>query len=111
MAEESPPGICQAYSNQYTRDFSTFLRLRSVEITTNGCMVLAFQGRSRADFSNSGCCVLFELLAKSLHDMSSEVCVTFERVLMPVKPPSLSVIFFLNWVFDIFTFISNLCST
>lgn len=77
MAEESPPGICEAYSNQYTRDFSTFLHLRSEEITTKGCMVLAFQGRSSADPRDSGCCCLYELLAKSLQDMSSEVCMTF----------------------------------
>ncbi|KAK1395420.1 SABATH methyltransferase 22 [Heracleum sosnowskyi] len=71
IADESPPGICQAYLNQYTRDFSTFLHLRSDEITTKGCMVLAFQGSS-ADPSKSGSCRLFELLAKSLLDMSSE---------------------------------------
>ncbi|KAL8104447.1 putative jasmonic acid carboxyl methyltransferase 2 [Apium graveolens] len=71
LAEGSPPGIFQAYLNQYTRDFSTFLRLRCREITPNGRMVLAFQGRSSADPISSGC-ILFELLAKSLHDMSSE---------------------------------------
>lgn len=76
MAKESPPGICEAYFDQYTRDFSTFLRLRSLEIAPKGCMVLTFQGRSSADPSDSGCSILYEILAKSLQNMSKEVPMT-----------------------------------
>ncbi|KAL8122474.1 hypothetical protein AgCh_018991 [Apium graveolens] len=72
MAKASPRGICEAYFDQYTRDFSTFLRIRSLEIAPKGCMVLTFQGRSSADPSNSGCCILYEILAKSLQSMSTE---------------------------------------
>ncbi|XP_074348554.1 putative jasmonic acid carboxyl methyltransferase 2 [Apium graveolens] len=72
IAEDSPAGISQTYLNQYTRDFSTFLHLRSEEVSAKGCMMLSFQGRSCADPSKSGSCLLFELLAKSLKDMSSE---------------------------------------
>ncbi|KAK1391102.1 Benzoate carboxyl methyltransferase [Heracleum sosnowskyi] len=72
MAKASPPGICEAYFDQYTKDFSTFLSLRSLEIAPKGCMVITFQGRSRADPSNNGCSILYEILAKSLQAMSTK---------------------------------------
>lgn len=73
MSNANPPGVYGAYFNQYKADFLTFLRLRSEEVIPNGQMVLTFAGRSIADPTSKDCCRKWELLAKSLKDMSAEV--------------------------------------
>lgn len=97
MAKASPPGICEAYFDQYTSDFSTFLRLRSLEIAPKGCMVLTFQGRSSADPSNSGCCILYEILAKSLQDMSTKVHMTSKTGNLMVLKHDVSLLSVFIW--------------
>lgn len=72
MSKKSPPNVYEAYWRQYLRDFSTFLRIRSEEITDNGRMVLTFIGRSGADPTSKDCCCIWDLLATSLHDMVAE---------------------------------------
>ncbi|KAL7120816.1 hypothetical protein ACP275_02G145500 [Erythranthe tilingii] len=49
IATTRPPQVFEAYSNQFERDFTTFLKLRGEEIRGGGRMVLGFIGRSVAD--------------------------------------------------------------
>ncbi|XP_074381328.1 benzoate carboxyl methyltransferase-like [Apium graveolens] len=69
----NPAGVYEAYFNQFTRDFTAFLHMRSEEMVSKGRMVLTLIGRSTADPAcNNDCCHLYGLLAKSLHDMVAE---------------------------------------
>lgn len=77
ISKASPPGVYEAYFNQYKADFSKFLRLRFEEVSPNGQMVLTFAGRSTADPSSNDCSCKWKLLAKSLEDMSAEVLSIF----------------------------------
>ncbi|CBI17477.3 unnamed protein product, partial [Vitis vinifera] len=72
IANGSPPTVIQAYTNQFQRDFSLFLGLRSEEIKLAGRMVITIIGRSMEDPSGGECCDLWELLAESLTDMLAE---------------------------------------
>ncbi|GAY66729.1 hypothetical protein CUMW_251140 [Citrus unshiu] len=62
ITKSSPPSVCQAFLEQFQRDFSAFLSLRSEEIVSGGRMFLTFLGRSIADPSSKDCCCLLELL-------------------------------------------------
>ncbi|WZZ62574.1 hypothetical protein YC2023_062681 [Brassica napus] len=46
ISNSSPQSAYKAYLNQFQRDFSMFLTLRSEEIVSNGRMVLTFIGRN-----------------------------------------------------------------
>ncbi|KAJ9703516.1 hypothetical protein PVL29_005033 [Vitis rotundifolia] len=72
IANGSPPTVIQAYTNQFQRDFSLFLGLRSEEIKPGGSVVITIIGRNMEDPSSGDCCDLWELLAKSLLDMLAE---------------------------------------
>ncbi|EOY32829.1 S-adenosyl-L-methionine-dependent methyltransferases superfamily protein, putative [Theobroma cacao] len=72
MAKSSPPSVLKAYSDQFQKDFSNFLRLRSEEIICGGRMVLTMVGRSIANPTSKDCCCLWELLTKSLFDLVAE---------------------------------------
>ncbi|KAA3481247.1 salicylate/benzoate carboxyl methyltransferase-like [Gossypium australe] len=45
MARSSPPSIFKAYADQFQKDFTNFLSMRSKEIMPQGCMVLTCIGR------------------------------------------------------------------
>ncbi|KAL7120818.1 hypothetical protein ACP275_02G145600 [Erythranthe tilingii] len=49
LTTTSPPQVFEAYSKQFERDFTTFLKLRGDEIRGGGRMVLGLLGRSVAD--------------------------------------------------------------
>ncbi|KAL8145265.1 hypothetical protein AgCh_003455 [Apium graveolens] len=69
LAKSSPPGVHEAYFNQFKKDFTTFLRMRSVEMIPNGRMVLTLIGRTtNRDYDT----VNLDILAKSLQDMLAE---------------------------------------
>ncbi|KAH9685253.1 s-adenosyl-l-methionine-dependent methyltransferases superfamily protein [Citrus sinensis] len=72
ITKSSPPSVCQAFWEQFQRDFSAFLSLRSEEIVSGGRMFLTFLGRSIADPSSKDCCCLWELLTKSLIQLANE---------------------------------------
>ncbi|KAF8406462.1 hypothetical protein HHK36_008549 [Tetracentron sinense] len=72
IGKASPPGVLKAYLEQFQRDFSKFLTLRSQEIVHGGRIFLTFLGRRSADPSSKECCYIWELLAKSLMNMVSE---------------------------------------
>ena len=73
MATASPPNVFKAYQEQFQKDFSLFLRLRSEEIIQGGRVVLTFLGRSIDDPRSKDCCLFWELLAKSLLDLAAKV--------------------------------------
>lgn len=73
MAESSPPGVFRAYLEQFQKDFFLFLRSRSEEMVSGGRMVITLLGRASADPSSKECCYIWELLAKALNDMVSQV--------------------------------------
>ncbi|KAI3768617.1 hypothetical protein L2E82_19447 [Cichorium intybus] len=72
MSKSSPPNVFDAYQKQFDTDFRNFLQLRSEELVQGGCMVLTTVGRSTADLTSEDCCMIWELLAQSLHDMVKE---------------------------------------
>ncbi|KAJ9567260.1 hypothetical protein OSB04_003226 [Centaurea solstitialis] len=72
MAKTSPLCVFEAYRKQFYADFTKFLKLRSKEIVCDGRMVLTFHGQSIADPTSDDCCLLYELVAKSLLDMLGE---------------------------------------
>ncbi|KAH0881106.1 hypothetical protein HID58_068500, partial [Brassica napus] len=68
ISNSSPQSAYKAYLNQFQRDFSMFLTLRSEEIVSNGRMVLTFIGRNtlNSDQFYRDCCHVWTLLSKSL---------------------------------------------
>ncbi|KAJ4717088.1 Carboxyl methyltransferase [Melia azedarach] len=72
MAKSSPSCVYQVYLEQFQRDFSLFLSLRSEELVCSGRILLTFLGRSIADPSSKDCCYLWELLTKSLLELVDE---------------------------------------
>ncbi|KAI7980715.1 Benzoate carboxyl methyltransferase, partial [Camellia lanceoleosa] len=80
MARTSPPTVFEAYLKQFQMDFSTFLSMRSEEIVVGGPMILTFVGRRIADPTDKDCCILWELLTKSLLDLVSEGLVEKEAI-------------------------------
>ncbi|KAK2640004.1 hypothetical protein Ddye_027799 [Dipteronia dyeriana] len=69
MAKSSPPNVYKAYLEQFHRDFSSFLSLRSEEIISGGRMVLTFLERSIPEPSSKDCCYIWELLTKSFLEL------------------------------------------
>ncbi|XP_011036357.1 PREDICTED: benzoate carboxyl methyltransferase-like [Populus euphratica] len=72
MAKASSPNVFKAYLEQFQKDFSLFLRLRSEEIIQGGRVVVTFIGRRIEDPRNKDCCLYLELLAKSLLDLAAK---------------------------------------
>ncbi|KAH7560663.1 hypothetical protein JRO89_XS10G0065400 [Xanthoceras sorbifolium] len=73
IAKSSPPSVYKAYLEQFQRDFSSFLSLRSEEIIVGGRMILTFIGRNIPDPSSKDCCYIWELLTKSFLELVDEV--------------------------------------
>ncbi|KAK8661907.1 hypothetical protein V6N13_091495 [Hibiscus sabdariffa] len=78
MARSSPPNVFKAYADQFQKDLTKFLSLRSKEIIPQGRMVLAFMARKNADTSNEY--YGWELVAKSLVDLVAQGAVKEEDV-------------------------------
>ncbi|XP_023765432.1 S-adenosyl-L-methionine:benzoic acid/salicylic acid carboxyl methyltransferase 3 [Lactuca sativa] len=72
MSKSSPPNVLEAYQKKFDTDFRKFLQMRSEELVQGGCMVLTFVGRSIADPTIDDCCIIWKLLAQSLHDILKE---------------------------------------
>ncbi|CAA7016104.1 unnamed protein product [Microthlaspi erraticum] len=92
ITNSSPQSAYKAYLNQFQRDFTTFLRLRSEEVVSNGRMVLTFIGRNtRNDPLYRDCCHFWTLLSKSLRDLVFEGLVSeskMESFNMPFYDPN-----------------------
>ncbi|XVF24333.1 hypothetical protein REPUB_Repub13aG0118700 [Reevesia pubescens] len=67
MARSSPPNVFKIYAEQFQRDFSHFLSLRSKEMIPQGQMVLTCMGRKKQNPANED--YGWEVLAKSLLDL------------------------------------------
>ncbi|KAF2558380.1 hypothetical protein F2Q68_00017935 [Brassica cretica] len=74
ITNASSQSAYKAYLNQFNRDYTMFLKLRSEEIVSNGRMVLTFIGRNTLnnDPLFRDCCHFWTLLSKSLHDLVFE---------------------------------------
>lgn len=73
MAESSPPAVFKAYLEQFQKDFSLFLKLRSEEMTCKGRMVLTLMGRITEEPSSGESRYVWDLLAQELNKMVSKV--------------------------------------
>uniref|UniRef100_A0A0D9V4M1 Jasmonate O-methyltransferase n=1 Tax=Leersia perrieri TaxID=77586 RepID=A0A0D9V4M1_9ORYZ len=69
ISSTSPPAVAAAYSRQFRRDFSLFLRSRAAEVVSGGRMVLAMLGRKddkRSQHADRNTTLLWDLLSESL---------------------------------------------
>ncbi|KAL7158301.1 hypothetical protein ABFS83_02G133200 [Erythranthe nasuta] len=95
IATTSPPQVFEAYSNQFERDFTTFLKLRGEELRGGGRMVLGFIGRSVADPTSKDELKTITLLSETLSDMVAEGLVKEEDLHsfnIPIYAPSIQEI-------------------
>ncbi|KAL7120794.1 hypothetical protein ACP275_02G144500 [Erythranthe tilingii] len=95
LTTTSPPQVFEAYSNQFERDFTTFLKLRGEEIRGGGRMVLELLGRSVADPTSKDEFKPISLLAETLSDMVAEGLVKEEDLHsfnIPIYAPSIQEI-------------------
>lgn len=65
--------VSKSYLDQFQKDFSLFLKMRSEEVVSNGRMVLIFKGRNSSDPLYRESCHYWSLLTDSLLDLVSEV--------------------------------------
>lgn len=72
ISKTSPPCVQKSYLEQFQRDFSSFLRLRSAEIIRGGVMVLTIPGRSTTQLGKEFC-LLLGCIGEALMSMVSEV--------------------------------------
>ncbi|KAI7748634.1 hypothetical protein M8C21_012434, partial [Ambrosia artemisiifolia] len=80
MAKTSPTNVFEAYRKQFEKDFTKLLTLRSQEMISGGRMILTIPSRSIADPTSDDCCIIWELLAKSLVDMFKEGLVQDSKI-------------------------------
>ncbi|KAJ0986999.1 hypothetical protein J5N97_005355 [Dioscorea zingiberensis] len=80
ISKTSPPIVSRLYLQQFNRDFSTFLKLRSQELINGGQMVLSFLGRKSSDPSEAEVCHLWGLVAQALNSMVHEGLLKEEKV-------------------------------
>ncbi|KAG2239295.1 hypothetical protein Bca52824_090155 [Brassica carinata] len=67
-----PLSVSKSYLDQFQKDFSLFLKMRSEEVVSNGRMVLIFKGRNASDPLYRESCHYWSLLTDSLLDLVSE---------------------------------------
>ncbi|XP_004298468.1 PREDICTED: jasmonate O-methyltransferase-like [Fragaria vesca subsp. vesca] len=81
VSKTSPQCVLDAYSMQFQKDFSVFLRSRAQEIVAGGRMVLSFMGRPSSDpTADEGTFYQFELLGQALMAMVSKGLIEEEKV-------------------------------
>ncbi|XP_024012119.1 salicylate/benzoate carboxyl methyltransferase isoform X2 [Eutrema salsugineum] len=89
ITSSSPLSEYEAYLNQFQRDFTTFLRMRSEEMVSKGRMVLTLIGRNTIDDPlYRDCCHWSTLLSISLRDL------VFEGIVSAAKVNSFSLPFY-----------------
>lgn len=69
----TPPAVVRLYQEQFRRDFSLFLELRSKELVLGGQMVLTILGREYQDPRTGELFSLYALLAHALRSLVLEV--------------------------------------
>ncbi|CAN6998930.1 unnamed protein product [Brassica rapa subsp. trilocularis] len=81
ITSSSPLSEYKAYLNQFQKDFTTFLRMRSEEMVSNGRMVITLFGRNTIDDPlYRDCCHHLTLLSDSLRDLVIEGLVSASTV-------------------------------
>ncbi|KAL6186927.1 hypothetical protein ACLB2K_043045 [Fragaria x ananassa] len=81
VSKTSPQCVLDAYSIQFQKDFSVFLRSRAQEIVAGGRMVLSLMGRPSSDpTADEGTFYQFELLGQALMAMVSKGLIEEEKV-------------------------------
>ncbi|KAK4860253.1 hypothetical protein QYF36_020029 [Acer negundo] len=80
ISKSSPECVLDAYSVQFQKDFSMFLKSRAQEMVPGGRMVLSFMGRRTTDPTTEESSHHLELLANALMSMVSEGLVEEEKV-------------------------------
>ncbi|KAI9176437.1 hypothetical protein LWI28_002824 [Acer negundo] len=96
LSQTSPPGVHKAYLEQFEKDFTRFLRLRSEELIPGGRMVLTIRGnQSKEDSTKNYRPILIELIGMELQAMVSEGMVEewkLDTFNVPMYAPSLEEI-------------------
>lgn len=98
IARTSPPDVLKAYSDQFEKNFSTFLQCRSEEVVAGGKMVLTVLGRKSRELYSKEACYMWDLLANALNDMVLEGLIVEEKLNefnIPEYPPSAEELGFL----------------
>ncbi|KAK1268107.1 Jasmonate O-methyltransferase [Acorus gramineus] len=93
ISKKSPPCVLSYYSEQFHKDFSTFVKSRSKEIVTGGRMVLTIIGRKVDDPTEEDNCFQWDCMANALMDLVSEGLLDEERIdsyNIPFYPSSLT---------------------
>lgn len=78
ISKTSPDCVLEAYSSQFQKDWSVFLKSRAEEIVWGGRMVLSFMGRRSTDPRSKESCYQWELIARALMSMVSEVYISIQ---------------------------------
>ena len=73
IARTSPPHVLKAYSDQFMKDFTSFLRCRSQEVVNGGMMIITVLGRKSLKLYSKQACYMWDLLAMALNDMLLQV--------------------------------------
>lgn len=76
----SPTIVFESYLEQFSQDFSTFLKLRSNELVSEGRIVLTIMGRSNLQPQHGEMNHLWGSLAKALNSLVLEGILTEEKV-------------------------------
>ncbi|KAG9453927.1 hypothetical protein H6P81_006831 [Aristolochia fimbriata] len=80
ISNTSTPSVWEAYLKQFQRDFSVFLKHRSVEIIPDGRMVIVFHGRPTTDSTGKDATYPWEMMAEALSHMVQEGIIEKEKV-------------------------------
>ncbi|OMO83515.1 SAM dependent carboxyl methyltransferase [Corchorus olitorius] len=79
ISKTSPTTVIDSYLTQFRKDFSSFLKLRSIELAQEGRMVLTLRGRRTADPTDESC-VLWDYLGQAFQELVTEGLVEEERL-------------------------------
>ncbi|KAI4316843.1 hypothetical protein L6164_024783 [Bauhinia variegata] len=80
ISKSSPRCVLEAYSSQFQKDFSIFLKSRSQEMVPGARMVLSLMGRKDMDPTTPESCYQWELLAHALMSMVAQGLIEEEKV-------------------------------
>ncbi|ERM94633.1 hypothetical protein AMTR_s00011p00191260 [Amborella trichopoda] len=69
ISESSPSCVPRAYYQQFQKDFSLYLKLRSQEVVTGGRMVLILFGRRTVDPYDKEGAFIWEALSRAVRDL------------------------------------------
>ncbi|XP_020523241.1 caffeine synthase 1-like [Amborella trichopoda] len=80
ISETSPPGVRKAYLQQFQKDFSQFLKLRSHEVAPNGRMVFTYIGQRASENFERDCGYMWLALVRAIKNLISQGLVKEEKL-------------------------------